>query len=242
LLSIILAWFFITLVPISAASLTVAAASDMAAAEHELTDSFHKVYPADSVRFAFAASGALAQQIANGAEYDVFLSADEGFIDQLAAGRKILPDTVHVYALGQLGILWRDGKTHNLNDLAADWVRLVAIANPRIAPYGLAARQALETEGLWDTVRPKIVFGENVRQALQMFDSGNADAVLTAYSLMTGRPAAAVVPEDWHKPIRQKAGVVAASSQPDAARKFLAFLRSPEGARILTRHGLKPVE
>jgi molybdate transport system substrate-binding protein len=66
--------------------------------------------------------------------------------------------------------------------------------------------------------------------------------VMTAYSLMTGRPAAAIIPEEWHKPIRQKAGVVAASAQPDLARKFLAFLQSPEGARILTRHGLKPVE
>lgn len=231
-----------TLPALSAASLTVAAASDMAAAEHELSDGFHKTDPADTVRFAFAASGALAQQIANGAQYDVFLSANEAFVDQLAASRKVLPDTVHVYALGQLGILWRDGKGHKINDLASDWVRLVAIANPRIAPYGLAARQALETQGLWDSLRPKIVFGENVRQALQMFDSGNADAVMTAYSLMAGRPGGAVIPEEWHKPIRQKAGIIAASSEPEAARKFLAFLHGPEGARILVRHGLKPTE
>jgi molybdate transport system substrate-binding protein len=239
-LSTILACFFVTFAPLSAATLTVAAASDMTAAEHELTEGFHAAYPADTVRFAFAASGALAQQIANGAQYDVFLSANEAFVDQLAASRKILPDSVHVYALGQLGILWRDGKVHKINELAEDWVRLVAIANPRIAPYGLAARQALETQGLWDAIRSKVVFGENVRQALQMFDSGNADAVLTAYSLMTGRPAAEIIPQDWYKPIRQKAGIVAASSQPDLARKFLAFLGSPEGTRILARHGLKP--
>jgi molybdate transport system substrate-binding protein len=161
-------------------------------------------------------------------------------VDQLAASGKILPDSVHVYALGQLGILWRDGKPHNISDLAADWVRLVAIANPRIAPYGLAARQTLENQGLWDTIRSKVVFGENVRQALQMFDSGNADVVLTAYSLITARPSAAVIPQEWHKPIRQKAGIVAASAHPELARKFLAFLQSPEGARILTKHGLKP--
>lgn len=241
-MSIFLACFFVTLAPLSATSLTVAAASDMAAAERDLSDSFHKAYPADTVRFAFAASGALAQQIANGAQYDAFLSANESFVDQLSATRKILPETVHVYALGQLGILWRDDKPHKISDLAGNWVRLVAIANPRIAPYGLAARQALETQGLWDTVRPKIVFGENVRQALQIFDSGNADVVMTAYSLMTTRPGASVIPQDWHKPIRQKAGVVAASRNAEDARKFLAFLHSPEGAQILTRHGLKPVE
>jgi molybdate transport system substrate-binding protein len=229
----------VTLSPLAAASLTVAAASDMTAAEQELTHGFQTAYPADTVRFAFAASGALAQQIANGAQYDVFLSANEAFVDQLAASRKILPDSVQVYALGQLGILWRDGKGHDIKELDDNWVRLVAIANPRIAPYGLAARQALETQRLWDTIRSKVVFGENVRQALQMFDSGNADVVLTDYSLVTGRPSAVVIPQDWHKPIRQKAGIVAASSRPELARKFLAFLRSPDGARILTRHGLK---
>lgn len=239
-MSTILACFFVTLAPLSAASLTIAAASDMTAAEHELTEGFHAAYPVDTVRFAFAASGALAQQIANGAQYDLFLSANEAFVDQLAGSRKILPDSVHVYALGQLGMLWRDGKSHNIRDLAADWVRLVAIANPRIAPYGLAARQALESQGLWDTIRSKIVFGENVRQALQIFDSGNADVVLTAYSLMSSRSSAAIIPPEWHKTIRQKAGIVAASAHPELARKFLAFLQSPEGARILTKHGLKP--
>ena len=116
----------------------------------------------------------------------------------------------------------------------------VAIANPQIAPYGLAARQALETQGLWDAIRSKVVFGENVRQALQMFDSGNAEVALTAYSLMIGRPSAAMIPQDWHKPIRQKAGIVAASPHPEAAQRFLAFLQSPGGAQILIRHGLKP--
>jgi molybdate transport system substrate-binding protein len=241
-LSTFLAFFFVSLAPLSAASLTVAAAADMASAEQELTSSFHSTFPAESVRFAFGASGALAQQIANGAQYDVFLSADEGFVDQLAASRKILPETVYVYALGQLGILWKDNKSHNFNGLAEHWVRLVAVANPRLAPYGRAAQQALETEGLWDTLRPKIVLGENVRQALQIFDSGNADVVLTAYSLMINRPGATVVPDSWHKPIRQKAGVVAASHEQELARKFLAFLHSPAGARVLSRHGLKPNE
>lgn len=244
LLSTFLAAFFVSFTllptPASSATLTVAAAADMSSAEHDLTDSFHKAFPADSVRFSFAASGALAQQIANGAPYDLFLSANESFVDQLAVTQKILPDSVHVYAFGQLGILWRDAKPHHLNELTEKWVRFAAIANPRLAPYGAAAQQSLEHENLWDTVRTKIVFGENVRQALQMFDTGNADVVLTAYSLLVGRPGAAIIPDDWHKPIRQKVGIVAASQNLDAARHFLAFLASPSGARILSEHGLKP--
>jgi molybdate transport system substrate-binding protein len=229
-------------VPVSGATLTVAAAADMASAEAALSSSFHKSYPPDSVRFVFAASGALAQQISNGAPYDLFLSANESFVDQLAVSRKILPDSIRVYALGELGILWRDTKLHEFSDLKQDWVRFVAVANPRLAPYGAAAQQSLEHESLWDSLRSKIVFGENVRQALQLFDSGNADVVLTSYSLMAGRPGAAVVPADWHNPIRQKAGIIAASQNIDVARLFLAFLRSPEGSRILAAHGLKPVK
>jgi molybdate transport system substrate-binding protein len=210
----------------------------MAAAERTLTQSFHQQYPADTVRFVFAASGALAQQIANGAPYDVFLSANETFVDQLAVTRKIVPDSVEVYAIGQLGLLWRDGKSHKLNELTADWVRLVAIANPKLAPYGAAAQQSLEYESLWDSVRKKIVFGENVRQTLQLFDSGNADAVLTAYSLIVDRPTAAIIPGDFHKPIRQKAGIVAGSQNIETARRFLAFLVSPSAVLVLRQHGL----
>jgi molybdate transport system substrate-binding protein len=224
-----------------AATLTVAAAADLASAEQQLTDSFHQTYPADRVRFVFAASGALAQQIGNGAPYDVFLSANEAFVDQLAAGSKILPDTVQVYALGQLGLLFRDPKLRSLRDLTADSVRFVALANPKLAPYGAAAQQSLEHESLWTTLRAKLVYGENVRQTLQLFESGNADAVLTAFSLISDRAGAAIVPENIHQPIRQKAGVVAASGNVQLSRSFLAFLQSPAGARILMVHGLKPM-
>jgi molybdate transport system substrate-binding protein len=245
-LSIILAAFFVSfglaVGRTPAATLTIAAAADISAAEHDLSSSFHRAYPEDSVRFSFGASGALAQQIANGAPYDLFLSANEAFVDQLAVSRKILPDSVRIYAYGQEGILWRDGKPHAISDLREQWVRFVALANPKLAPYGLAAQQALEHENLWDSLRPKIVYGENVRQALQLFDSGNADVVLTSYSLLIGRPGAAIIPSDWHKPIRQKAGIVAASQDVEVARRFMAFLASPAGARVLAAHGLKPAE
>jgi molybdate transport system substrate-binding protein len=222
-------------------SLMIAAAADLSSSERDLTYAFRQAHPEDSIRFVFAASGSLRQQIANGAPYDVFLSANATYIDELAASRKVVPDTAVVYAHGRLAALWHDQKPHNINDLLQKWVRFVAIANPKLAPYGLAAQQALEHAGLWSKLHSKIVFGENVRQTLQMFDSGNADVVLTAYSLMVKRPGAQAIPEEWHEPILQKGGVVATSHDAGLAREFMAFLQSPAGAAILTSHGLTPV-
>jgi len=232
----------LSLAPLAcSASLTIAAAADLSSAESDLVNSFRRTHPKDSVRFVFAASGALRQQIANGAPYDIFLSANAAYIDRLASNRKILPDTAIVYAHGRLAALWRDHKAHDIKDLTQDWVRFVAVANPTLAPYGLAAQQSLKHAGLWNKLHSKIVFGENVRQTLQMFDSGNADVVLTAYSLMVKRPGVQTIPEDWHQPILQKGGVVAASHEAGLAREFMAFLQSRAGASILTAHGLTPV-
>ncbi len=138
--------------------------------------------------------------------------------------------------MGRLGILWRDGKHHPINDLKQNWVRFVALPNPKLAPYGVAAQQALEHMGLWEFVRQKVVYGENVRQTLQLFESGNADAVLTADSLLQGKDPT-LMPADWHKPIIQKAGIVASTKNLEAARKFLEFLTSPAGQAIFAKFG-----
>ena len=120
------------------------------------------------------------------------------------------------YATGRLAILWRDGGTHSIKDLSLPAVRFIALANPKLAPYGLAAQQALLHAGLWESVQPKIVYGENVRQALQLFDSGNADAVLTSDGLISERHPQ-LIPADWHRPIIQKAGVSASFSSAAAS-------------------------
>jgi molybdate transport system substrate-binding protein len=178
----------------------------------------------------------LAQQIENGAPYDVFLSANSAFIDRLADKRRIEPSSLRIYARGRVGILWSDKKPHQVRDLAGPEVRSVILANPKLAPYGLAARQALEHAGIWSKVEPKVVYGENVREALQLFDSGNADAVLTSASLLEGR-GAQLIPDSWHQPLLQKAGLVAGTKNGAAARQFLDFLTSPAGQAIFARHG-----
>jgi len=227
---------FLPGVSVSQTTLTVAAAADLTNLEPALTAAFEKTNPKVEVRFVTEASAMLAQQIEHGAPYDMFLSANSAFVDRLASNGKLLPASVRLYATGRVGVLWRDKKHHPLTDLAQDWVRFVALPNPKLAPYGVAAQQALEHAGIWPAVQPKVVYGENVRQTLQLFASGNADAVLTSDSLLQGKDAD-VIPVDWHQPITQKAGVVAASPNKQVAGRFLDFLTSPPGQAIFASFG-----
>ena len=215
--------------------LTVAAAADLSKVTPELAQVFEKTNPNIRVRFVIEASAMLSQQIENGAPYDVFLSANAQFVDNLISSGKVAPGAA-VYATGRLAILWRDAKRHEIRELSQDWVRFVALANPSLAPYGVAARQALEHEHLWDKVQPKIVYGENVRQTLQLFDSGNADAVLTSDGLVSDRNPQ-LIPADWHWPIVQKAGIVSASSKQKDASLFMRFLLGPTAQAIFAKYG-----
>jgi molybdate transport system substrate-binding protein len=223
-------------VSVAQTTLTVAAAADLTNLEPDLGSSFRKIAPSISIRWVTSASAVLAQQIENGAPYDAFLSANAQFADRLASSRKLLPESVSAYAVGRVGILWRDNKHHPLKDLSATSVRFLALPNPKLAPYGVAAQQALERSGLWQAVQPKVVYGENVRQTLQLFESGNADAVLTSAALVLGKNPD-VLPTDLHAPIIQKAGIVAASSHQAEGRQFLDFLLSPAGQAVFARFG-----
>lgn len=216
--------------------LTVAAASDLTKLEPVLDQAFYRSNPNVRIRWVNAASAILSQQIDHGAPYDVFMSANVQFVEKLASNGKLAPDSVAAYGIGRLGMLWRDGKPHQISDLEQKWVRFVAIPNPELAPYGGAAVEALKHEGLWNRVQKKIVYGENVRETLEMFDSGNADAVITSDSLLPKRHPQ-VIPADWHRPILQKAGVVAASPNRALAEKFMRFLVSPAGQAVFAQFG-----
>jgi molybdate transport system substrate-binding protein len=228
-LAILLALF-----PVRAADLLVAAASDLA----PLSDALARAFTAQHVTFSLASSGSLKQQIENGGPFDVFLSANDQYVKDLAATGHVDPSTVIVYATGRLALWSRDGSVQSLDDLKRPAVKHLSIPNPEHAPYGVAAKQALENRGLWKLVEPKIVYGENVRQALQFAESGNADAVITSWTLLKGR--GILLPDSWHAPIRQSGAVVKSSAQPAAAREFLNFLESKEGRKILESGGLTP--
>jgi molybdate transport system substrate-binding protein len=221
---------------VSQTTLTVAAASDLTNLEPDLTSSFRKIEPSVHVNWVTASSAMLAQQIRNGAPYDVFLSANAQFVQDLASSGYLRPNSVVAYAIGRVGVLWRDGKRHDIDYLASHEVRFIALPNPTLAPYGVAAQQALEHAGIWMQVRPKVVYGENVRQTLELFESGNADAVLTSDSLLQGRNSQ-LIPADWHQPILQKAGMVGKTSKAETAERFLEFLKSPAGQAVFARFG-----
>jgi molybdate transport system substrate-binding protein len=219
-----------------AGDLIVAGASDLSPLTAALEPGFEKASH-NKVRFTLASSGSLAQQIENGAPFDVFLSADERLVKQLVASGHLEPDIL-TYATGRLGLWSKDGRVRSLEDLKKPQVLHLAIANPEHAPYGVAARKALETQGLWQEIQPKIVYGENVRQAMQFAESGNADAVITSWTLLIGR--GVLLPAEWHDPIRQAGGVVKGRDQTAVARQFLKFLTSAEGRKILQSGGLFP--
>ncbi|MCC6390415.1 MAG: molybdate ABC transporter substrate-binding protein [Bryobacterales bacterium] len=217
--------------------LLVASASDLAPAQTDLASSFHRLTGIHA-KFVNGASGMLARQIASGAPYDVFLSANKLFVDDLVRSGDLIADSVVIYANGRLGLWSLTGTVKQLDDLRRAEVKHIAIANPQHAPYGAAARQALQRAGLWSAVKDKIVYGENVRQALQYAESGNADAVITSWSLLEGR--GSLLPESLHDPIRQAGGILARSSHQKEARAFLRFLMGPKGVEVLNRFGLQP--
>lgn len=216
--------------------LLVAAAADLTAIEQPVTEMFQRI-TGRKAKFVLGASGMLARQIEQGAPYDVFLSANERFVADLAKSGHLEPDSVRIYAYGRLGLWSRDGAVKRIDELRDRRVVHVAIANPATAPYGAAARQLLESAGLWKAVEGKVVYGENVRHALEFAESGNADAVITAWSLVFER-GGILLPDSGHSPIRQAGGVVAGRPDEAAARRFLDLLGSEEGRRILAAHGL----
>jgi molybdate transport system substrate-binding protein len=219
----------------SDSSILVAAAADLEPLQNQLAVAFRQA-GGSAVKFTLGASGSLAQQIENGAPYDVYLSANESFVKRLADSGRLRADTVQVYAVGRIALWSKSGRVRTMEDLAQPAVRHVAIANPAHAPYGMAARDALKNKGLWDKIEPKLVYGENVQQAFQYAASGNADAVILAWSLVIDK-GGVLLSAALHAPIRQSGGVVASSKNGGTARKFMDLLASPAGRAILRQFG-----
>ena len=233
----------------AAESITVAAAADLNYALTALASRFEAA-TGTKVALSFGSSGNLYSQIQNGAPFDLFFSADEDYPKKLAATGLVDARTIRVYAIGHL-VLWVPGgsaldpeKLH-MDLLTHALVSRIALANPQHAPYGRAAVAALEHYGLKDKVSDKLVYGENVSQAAQFVQSGNAQAGLIALSLAKSRAMAPAgkyweIPTDAYPELKQAAGVLAASQRKKPAQAFLDFVLSPEGAEILRKFGLTP--
>jgi molybdate transport system substrate-binding protein len=230
----------------TAQEITVAAAADMSAALPELVAAYTKK-TGQTVKLLFGASGNLTNQIRNGAPFDIFFSADEQYPQQLIAEGLASKDTLYRYAVGRL-VLWVPGDSPldlpelGMKALLDPSVKKISIANPATAPYGRAAEATLRHFGIYDQVSSRLVVGENISQAAQFVESGNAQAGLIALShalapAMKDKGRYWTVPLDAYPTLNQAAVVLSKSKQQDAARRFLEFLRSPEATSLLTGYG-----
>lgn len=234
----------------TAATVTLAAAADLKFAMDDLVMKFTKLHSTITVNVTYGSSGNFFSQLSNGAPFDMFLSADADFPRQLAAAGHVLADSEFFYAVGRI-VLWvpqassLDVQRLGIAALKDPSVRHIAIANPRHAPYGRAAEAALRSLGVYDDVKAKLVFGENVAQTAQFVESGAADAGIIALGLAMA-PAMQQAGRYWEVPLdayprMDQGGVIMkAARDPAAARALREFVLSPPGRATLKRYGFAP--
>lgn len=250
----VLRLIFVFLLVLSASSsaarcqeLRVAAASDLQFAMPDLAAEFEK-QSGTKLNVTYGSSGNFFSQIQNGAPFDLFFSADVDYPRRLASAGLADPDTLFEYALGQI-VIWAPANS-SLNPARDAWnallepsVQRIAIANPEHAPYGRAAVAALQKAGFYDRLQKKLVYGENISQAAQFVQSGNAQAGILALSLALSPPMRDgkrwQIPGDAHPPIQQGVVVLTASSHQRQARSFLQFLKTPPARATLSSFGFQ---
>jgi molybdate transport system substrate-binding protein len=226
--------------------INVAAAADLSAALQEVAAEYQK-RTGVVVKLSFGASGALTQQIQNGAPFDIFLSADMDYPRQLIAGGQADGATLYRYAVGKL-VLWAPKDSpldveHNGMDVLLDpSVKKISMANPQHAPYGRAAAAALKHYGLSEKVSDRLVLGENISQAAQFVESGNAQVGFVALAhavapAMQGKGKYWVVPAEAYPPLDQGVVLISRSAHQKDAAAFLEYVKTAEVAAVLRRYG-----
>lgn len=225
---------------------TVAAASDLQFALEEVKNQFN-AETGTQIQVVYGSSGNFFRQISEGAPFQMFLSADEVYVQQLAQKNLTLDEGL-LYALGRIVIIAPHGSSLKV-DANFDQLRLAvehglirrfAIANPEHAPYGRRAEEALRHAGLWTALESKIILGENVSQAAQFATSGSAQGGIIAYSLALAPNVSrlgefAVIPQEWHSPLRQR--MVLLKTAGADAQAFYAYLQSAPAQAIMARYG-----
>jgi molybdate transport system substrate-binding protein len=222
--------------------ITIAAAANLTVVAQTLGSEFEKQTKIHPV-FSFGSTAQLTTQIENQAPFDLFLAADAEHPDKLEGEHLLVPGSEAVYAVGVLA-MWMppSSQAHigKIGDLTANDVHTVAVANPKLAPYGAATVETLQHAGIWDQVKDKIVYAENINMAREYGTSKNADAVFTAYSLVLKEPGKVIqVDESMHRPIVQKLGVLARTAHREWADSFTNFVLHGDGRAILVRFGYR---
>jgi molybdate transport system substrate-binding protein len=236
--------FFLVFSSLSVRADIVAGASDLRYALDEVVNNY-KTEKSKNIRTVYGSSGLLYQQIKNNAPFSIFMSADEQYIELLEKDGRTR-DKGHLYAIGRIVLILK--KSSNLNVAineaslreAIIKAKKIAIANPDHAPYGRAAKQTLESLGLWELAKNKLVFGENISQATNFVLTGSADFGISALSLAISPNVAKesnyiLIPDKLHKPLNQKMVVLKGSS--DTANDFYEYLRNKKSKEIFKKYG-----
>jgi molybdate transport system substrate-binding protein len=228
-----------------AEEITIAAASDLNFAFKELVSGYETA-SGNQVKLTFGSSGNFFAQIQNSAPFDLYFSADISYPKKLEEAGLIVPGSLYRYAIGRI-VLWTRHESpldvmQGFAALRQPSVKNIAIANPKHAPYGRAAVAAMEHFKVHDTVKDRLVLGENVSQAAQFVESGAADIGIIALSLalapaMSTKGTYWEIPPEAHQPLEQGAVIVKASKRADSAKQFLEFVKSRQGVAIMKRYG-----
>lgn len=226
----------------------IAAAADLKFALAEIAQAFEKD-SGRTLKISYGSSGNFTHQLEQGAPFELFLSADENYIFRLA-DKGIAADRGVLYAVGRVvlfaphgSMLKADAQLADLKTALADGrLKRFAIANPDHAPYGRAARAALQQVGLWEAIQPKLVLGENAGQAMQFAASGSSQGGIVPLSLSKADEVArlgifALIPTEWHagEPLRQR--MVLTKKAGETARAFYAYLQQPAARAVFVRYG-----
>jgi molybdate transport system substrate-binding protein len=239
LLALLLSW-----APLAqAGKITIAAAADLKFAMDELVVEFKQAHPTNQVEVIYGSSGKFHAQIQQGAPFDLYFSADISYAQSLAdAG--FAAGSVQPYALGRL-VLWssqRDASQMILADLTDPAIKRIAIANPKHAPYGKRAVEALKQSGLWDKVEPKLVYGENIAQTAQFVQTGNAQVGIIALALALSPELASkggywLIPDELHAPLEQGFIITKRAENNGLASKFAIYMESKAARAVMARYG-----
>jgi len=230
-----------------AEELTIAAAADLTYCLPELNAAFQKEHPDAVLKVSSGSSGNFFAEIKNGGPFDIFLSADMSYPHELVKAGLAEEMNVIQFAVGRI-VLWTTNNkvdvSRGLAVLRDPQVKKIAIANPDHAPYGRAAKAALEHENLWKEIEPRLVYGESIGQTAQFVETGNADAGIVALALVMSPKLEKVgryfeIPTETYPPLEQGAVITKTGAAKPLAKAYLEFLRSPEARKIFDRYGFR---
>lgn len=221
-------------------TLTVSAAADL----NYVFPEIGKLWEQETghrVTFNMGSTGQLAQQIERGAPVDLFAAANKKFVEDLDKKGLVYSDTKALYGVGRLTLWQPEGGPHeikDIKDLMKPEIKRVAIANPDHAPYGVAAREALQSAGIWEAIQPKLILGENIKQTQQYAQTGNVDVAIAALSISVEKPGKWVlVPEELHNPLEQMLAIPKNAPHPEEAKHFAAFINGEQGRPLMRKYG-----